>query len=74
MTWEGIELPDAPMMGVEERLPWGVATADDDRLEPGLLEEALVLIGAAPLAVLALELAFRSETWMLDVEGRRRWA
>lgn len=47
-----MELPDAPMIGVDDRLPGGLGTAEDALLDPRRLDAALDETVLPPLAVL----------------------
>lgn len=47
-----MELPDAPMIGVEDRLPGGLATAEDALLDSRRLDAALDETVVPPLIVL----------------------
>ena len=51
-TCRAIQLADAPMMGVDERLPCGLPTADDALLDPRRLDAALEARGVPLLKLL----------------------
>lgn len=63
-----MDLPDAPMIGVEERLPGGLATAEEALLDPRRLDAALVDTGVPP-ANASFDLTWSREEMWIGVEA-----
>lgn len=62
------------MMGVEDRLPGGLATADDVLLDPRRLEATLDAIGVPPLALLLFKMvSSRAEPGRCTVVDELGW-
>lgn len=61
------------MMGVEDRLPGGLATAEDALLDPRMLDAALEAIGVPPLTSLLGLASSRAELGRVVELGVADW-